>query len=98
MADSMRMKNENPKLKQSEIANQLRHSSSSLQRYRNDINLLSPKTIQPNDNKKRTKKASNTNSDKKPHREIDVQRPRLTSKQLQKDLLLKLYLLKVKTK
>ena len=36
MADFMRMKYENPKLKQSEIANQLGYSSSTLQRYRND--------------------------------------------------------------
>ena len=32
----MRMKYENPKLKQSEIANQLSYSSSTLQRYRNE--------------------------------------------------------------
>ena len=42
MADFMRMKYENPKLKQSEIANQLGYSTSTLQRYRNDINMLSP--------------------------------------------------------
>ena len=42
MADFMRLKNENPKLKQSEIANQIRLSSSTIQRYRNDINMLSP--------------------------------------------------------
>ena len=39
MADFMRVKNENPKTKQSEIANML-GMSSSLQRYRNDINML----------------------------------------------------------
>ena len=48
MADFMRVKNENPKLKQSEIANKLGLSSSTLQRYRNDINMLSPYGIQPN--------------------------------------------------
>ena len=42
MADFMRMKNENPKLKQSQIANQQGYSTASLQRYRNDINMLSP--------------------------------------------------------
>ena len=42
MADFMRIKYEHPKLKQSEIANQLVESSSTLQRYRNDINMLSP--------------------------------------------------------
>ena len=33
MADFMRMKNKNPKMKQSEIANQLGYSTSTLQRY-----------------------------------------------------------------
>ena len=33
MADFMRVKFENPKLKQSEIANRLRKSASTLQRY-----------------------------------------------------------------
>ena len=47
MADFMRVKNENPKLKQSEIANKL-GLSSTVQRYRNDINMLSPYGIQPN--------------------------------------------------
>ena len=40
MADFMRIKYRTPKLKQSEIANQLGYSSSTLQRYRNDINIL----------------------------------------------------------
>ena len=40
MADFMRVKYENPRLKQSEIANQLGMSSSTVQRYRNDINML----------------------------------------------------------
>ena len=39
-ADFMRIKYEKPKLKQSEIANPLSYSSSTLQRYRNDINIL----------------------------------------------------------
>ena len=42
MADFMRVKYENPKMKQREIANQLDYSTSTLQRYRNDINMLSP--------------------------------------------------------
>ena len=45
MADFMKIKYENPKMKQSEIANQLGMSSSTLQRYRNDINMLSPYRI-----------------------------------------------------
>ena len=63
------MKYENPKLRQSEIASQLGYSSSTLQRYRNDINMLSPYRIQPN---KRTKKRSNTTFDNYSHRERDL--------------------------
>ena len=47
MADFMRNKNSNPKLKQSEIAFRLGYSTSTLQRYRNDINMLSPYRINP---------------------------------------------------
>ena len=53
MADFMRVKYENPRLKQSEIANQIGMSSSTVQRYRNDINMLSPYRINPNNTKKR---------------------------------------------
>ena len=60
MADFMRMKYENPKLKQSELANQLSYSTSTLQRYRKDIKMLSPYRVQPSNNNQRTKKASNT--------------------------------------
>ena len=55
MADFMRVIYEKPKMKQSEIANQLGYSSSTLQRYRNDINLFSPYRIQPNNTNKQTK-------------------------------------------
>ena len=55
MADFMRIKYENASMKQSEIANQLNLSNSTLQRYRNDINMLSPYRIQPNNTNKRTK-------------------------------------------
>ena len=48
MADFMRDKYENPKLKQSEIANPIGLSSSTLQRYRNDITMLSPYISNPN--------------------------------------------------
>ena len=41
MADSMRVKYENPKLKKSEIENLMGSSSSTSQRYRNDINMPS---------------------------------------------------------
>ena len=55
-ADFMRLKNKNPRKKQSEKANQLGKSSSTLQRYRNDINMLSPYRINQNNTKKRTKR------------------------------------------
>ena len=51
----MCIKFENPKMKQSDIANQLGFSTSTLQRYRNDINMLSPYRIHPNKINKRVK-------------------------------------------
>ena len=56
MSDFMRLKYENPKSKQSEIANQLGYSCSTLQRYRSDINMLSPYRFRPNNTNKRTRK------------------------------------------
>ena len=50
------IKFKSPKMKQSEIANQLSYSTSTLQRYRNDKNMLSPYRIHPNNTIKRTKK------------------------------------------
>ena len=78
MADFMRVKYENPKTKQSEIANQLGMSSSTSQRYRNDINMLSPYRINPNNSNKRTKKVKNTDFDNNSHHEADVKRPQRT--------------------
>ena len=57
MNDFMNIKYQNPKMKQSEIANQLNMSTSTIQRQRNDINMLSPYRINPNNVKKRPKKA-----------------------------------------
>ena len=82
MADCMRVKHENPKLKQSEIANQLGLFSSNPQRYRNDINMISPYTIHPNNTNKRTEKISNINFDNNSHREHDLERPQMTSNNL----------------
>ena len=78
----MSVKYENPKLKQSEIANQLGLSSSTLQRYRNDINMLSPYRIHPNNTNKRTKKVKKNNFDNS-HRYNDLERPQMTSRQPQ---------------
>ena len=79
MADFMRVKYENPKIKQSEIANQLGISSSTIQRYRNDINMLSPYRINPNNTKKQSKKVKHTDFDNYSHHETDVKRPQMTS-------------------
>ena len=54
MGTFMQIKFVNPKLKQSEIADQL--GSSTLQRYRNDKKMISPYRIQPNITNKRSKK------------------------------------------
>ena len=78
MAHFMRLNYENPRMKQSEIANQLSKSSSTLQRYRNDINMLSPYRINTNNTNKRRKKTSKTNFDINSHPDSDVKRPRLT--------------------
>ena len=84
MADFMRVKYENPRMRQSEIANQLGLSSSTLQRYRNDINMLSPYRINPNITNKQTKKASNTNFNNNSHCEPDVKRTQMTSNDLKR--------------
>ena len=57
MNDFMHIKYQNPSMKQSDIADHSNMSSSTLQRYRNDINMLSPYKISPNNVKKRPKKA-----------------------------------------
>ena len=56
MNDFMNINYQNPKLKQSEIASQLKMSTSSIQRQRNDINMNSPYRINPNNVKKRQKR------------------------------------------
>ena len=84
MADFVRMKYENFKLKQSQIAKQLGYSTSTLQRYRDDINMLSPYRIQPNNINKRTKKFLNTKFDNNSHRLHNLKRTQLTSNDLVK--------------
>ena len=75
MNDFMNIKYNNPKMTQSEISSQLNMSSSSIQRYRNDINMLSPYRINPNNVKKRPKKAKINDID-------DLKRLQLTSNDL----------------
>ena len=72
MNDFMNIKYNNPKLKQSEIASQLNMSPSTIQRQRNDINMLSPYRINPNNVKKRPKKAKIDDNG-------DLKRPQMTS-------------------
>ena len=57
MNDFTNIKHQNPKMTQSEISSQLNMSSSTIKRYRNDMNMLSPCRINPNNVKNRTKKA-----------------------------------------
>ena len=76
MNDFMHMKYQNPQMKQSEIANNLNMSSSTSQRYRNDINMLSPYRINPNNVKKRSKKAKIDDIG-------DLKRPQMTSNDLE---------------
>ena len=56
MNDFMNIKYQNPRLEQSEIASQLDMSASTIQRFRNDINMLSPYRINPNNVKKQQKR------------------------------------------
>ena len=84
MANFMRLKYENPRMKHTQIANQIGLSTSTLQRYRNDTNMLSPYRINPNNTNKRTKKASNGNFDNNSHHESNVKRPQMTSNDLKR--------------
>ena len=83
MAKYMQIKFENTKMKQSEIAKDLGCSSSTLQRYKNEINIVSPPRIQPNTTNKRSKKVSDTTLDNNSHREKDLKRSQMTSKRSQ---------------
>ena len=56
MNDFMNIKYQNPKMTQSEISNQLGMSSSTLQRYRNDKNMISPYRNNPKNVKKQQKR------------------------------------------
>ena len=73
--DFMNIKYQNPKMTQSEISSQLNMSPSTIQRYRNDINMISSYRINPNNVKKRSKKDKIDDIG-------DLQRPNLTSNDL----------------
>ena len=84
MAKFMLINFENPKLKESEIADHLGYSGSTLKRHRNDINMLSPYRIQPNNTNKQTKMVSNTNFNNNQRLKHDLKRPQMTSNDLAK--------------
>ena len=75
MARFMAIKPLNPKLTQKKKTKEHGYSISSLQRYRQDINMLSPYRFSPNSNK-RKQKISN--------REPDPKRPQIISNDLEK--------------
>ena len=83
MSRFMEIKCVNPGLRQNQIAKELGCPSSTLQRYRNDINVLSPYAIPPNSTNKRRQKISNTNLDDDSRRDRDVKTPEMTSKDLE---------------
>ena len=79
MNDFMNIKYQNPKMTQSELSSQLNMSSSTIKRYRNDINMISPYRISANNVKKRTKKAKIDDIG-------DLKRPQMTSNDLKTSL------------
>ena len=72
MNDFMNIKYQNPKMTQSEISSQLNMSPSTIQRYRNDINMILPYRNNPNNVKKRSKKVKIDDIG-------DLKRPQMTS-------------------
>ena len=84
MAKFMNVKFNNPKMEQSELANHLDYSTSTLKRYRNDINMLFFHRIHPKNINKCSKKASNTIIDNISHCEHDHKRPQSTSNDLKR--------------
>ena len=73
MNDFMNINYQTPKMTQSEISSQLNMSPSTIQRYRNDINMFSPYRINVKKQQKKTKIDNNNG---------DLKRPHLTSNEL----------------
>ena len=84
MNDFMNVKYQNPKLKKSEIASQLKVSTSSIQRQRDEINMLSPYRNNPNNVKKRPKKTKIDENNDLKRGSVDLNRPQMIKKQNQK--------------
>ena len=81
MARFTEIKSVNPKLKQNQMAKELGCPSSTLQRYRNDIKMLSLYRIPP-DSQKGRQEISNTNLDDNSNSEHDAESRQVTSKHL----------------
>ena len=79
MNDFMNVKYQNPKLKQLEVASQLKMSTSSIQRQRNDINMNSPYRINQNNVKKRQKKVKIDENVSHKRQSVDLNRPQMIS-------------------
>ena len=77
MNDFMNIKYQNPKMTQLEISSQLNMSPSTIQRYRNDINMILPYRINHNNVEKRSKKVEIDDIG-------DLKRPQMIKKQNQK--------------
>ena len=75
MNDFMNIKYQNPKMTQSQISSQLNMSPSTIKRYRNDINMISPYRNNPKNVKKQQKKAKIDDNG-------DLKRPNLISNDL----------------
>ena len=72
----------NPKLIQKEKTKELENSTSTLQRYRNGIYLVSPYGIQSNGNKRKQEISKRGNDFERPQMySNDLKRPQLTSKE-----------------
>ena len=84
MNDFMSLKYQNPKMKQSEIADQLSVSTSSIQRCRKEINMRSPYRTITNTTKKRQKMVKNTDFDNNLQHERGSERPQLTTNNLKR--------------
>ena len=63
MANFMMNMSNNPKMKQSEIARELKLSSSTIQRYRREINMLSRYRIPPSSNAHTRKQRTSNHSE-----------------------------------
>ena len=79
MNDFMIIKYQNPKMRQSEIANQLNMSTSTIQRQRNDVNMLSPYRINSINVKKQPKKAKIDENNDIKRGSDDPKRPQMIS-------------------